>query len=247
MRIAYDSIFFELRGLIEDGTYAYKTLLPSETALVKRYECAHNTVRKALSILASHGYVQPIHGKGVRVIYMPPKDADKKTLSFSTSKVESFEEAATRCGFVPNTDVVLMESIEVDDELARTISFEAGQRLIHMVRVRSYDGTPLSWEDNYFREDLVEGITEKDARGSIHAFIKLAHKAKLVTNRRTVTMERANERDNEFVRLGDSNFMVVTRSNAFDHDGLLGEYSVFRHHPDIFCLQQTVIESRVSR
>lgn len=246
MRIAYDSIFFELKGLIEDGTYAYKTLLPSETALVKRYGCAHNTVRKALSILASHGYVQPIHGKGVRVIYMPPRESDKKTLSFSTSKVESFEEAAARCGFVPHTSVILLEPIDLSEELALSIPFQAGQRLIRMVRVRSYDGTPLSWEDNYFREDLVRGITEKDARGSIHAFIKNTHKAKIVTNKRTVTMERANERDNELVQLGDSNFMVVTRSNAFDHDGLLGEYSVFRHHPDIFCLQQTVIESRVS-
>lgn len=247
MRVAYDSIYFELRKLIEDGTYAYRTLLPSETALVKRYGCAHNTVRKALSILAAHGYVQPIHGKGVRVTYLPPSGSDKKLLSLNPNGIESFNEAAKRCGFAPSTKIVLMESIEVDEALAQNVPFDLGQQLLHVVRIRHYNGKPLSWEDCYVREDLVEGITVEDAQDSIHAYIKSARGAKLVTSQRTIVVEHANKQDNKFLQMGDSDFVASIRINSFDHDGLLGEHRILHHHPDAFLLRQTVIESRVSK
>lgn len=247
MRVAYDSIYFELKGLIEDGTYAYQTLLPSETTLVKHYGCAHNTVRKALSILAAHGYVQPIHGKGVRVIYPPPSGNDKKLLSLNPNGIESFNEAATRCGFAPSTKVVLMESVVVDEALAQSIPFDVDQRLLHAVRVRHYNGRPLSWEDCYVREDLVNGITVKDVQDSIHAYITSTRRGRLVTSLRTITMDRASKQDNELIDMGDSDFVASICINAFDHDGILGEHRILRHHPDAFSLKQTVIESRVSK
>lgn len=246
MRVAYDSIYFELKALIENGTYAYKSLLPSETTLVKRYDCAHNTVRKALSILASHGYVLPIHGKGVRVIYLPTDEKEQKVLSLNPNGIESFNEMATRCGFIPNTKVVLMENLVVNKE-ATNIPFEAGQRLLHVIRVRYYNNKPLSWEDSYIREDLVEGITTESLQDSIHAYIEQVHGTRLVTSKHTITVERANDQDYELIDMGDNDFVVSIQTETFDHDGFLGEHCVMHHHPSAFSLHQTVIESRVSK
>ena len=69
MQVAYDAIYFDITRDIENGKYKYKDFLPSENVLIAQYSCAHNTVRKALAVLASNGYVLPIHGRGVRVIY----------------------------------------------------------------------------------------------------------------------------------------------------------------------------------
>ena len=67
----YNEIYTALREKMEDGTYAFQELLPSENTLVKEFGCSRNTIRRAIGQLASEGYVQSIHGKGVRIIYQP--------------------------------------------------------------------------------------------------------------------------------------------------------------------------------
>ena len=112
MRSAYDGIYFDLKRDIEEGVYAYKDLLPSESVLVKKYDCAHNTVRKALAILSRDGYVQAIHGKGVRVIYTPVARENKPF--YELAGVESFAKTGERHGFTASTKVLLMETISAD-------------------------------------------------------------------------------------------------------------------------------------
>ena len=68
LRSIYHEIYNDLRERIEAGEFSYQEFIPSEAKLVEHYACSHNTVRKALSVLRMHGYVQPIWGKGVLVI-----------------------------------------------------------------------------------------------------------------------------------------------------------------------------------
>lgn len=65
----FENIYRDLKVKILDGTYAYQTFLPTETELTASYACSRNTLRRALSMLSDETYLQPIHGKGVRVIW----------------------------------------------------------------------------------------------------------------------------------------------------------------------------------
>ena len=65
----YEGIYRELRDSIQGGLYAYRDLLPTEKELTTEFSCSRNTLRRALSMLADEAFVQPIHGKGVRVIW----------------------------------------------------------------------------------------------------------------------------------------------------------------------------------
>lgn len=247
MRAAYDGIYFELKRLIEDGTYAYGMLLPSETILIKRFGCAHNTVRKALSILASEGYVQPIHGKGVRIIYKRDfVPAAGQVYIDNSMGIESFAELAQRCGFTPSTTVNQMEYVEVDDNMAQVVPFEVGQRLLHMERVRYYDGKPLSWESNYFRDDIVAGITKAAAKKSVYRFIESTNRGRIVTMRRKITVAPAIDKDYELIAMGDAGFVAVAHTITFDNYGILCEFSEHRLHPSVFMVQQTAQKSRVN-
>ena len=67
----YDVIYRDLKEKIETEVFAYQELLPSEHTLVQTYDCSRNTIRRALSELTADGYVQPMHGKGVRNIFRP--------------------------------------------------------------------------------------------------------------------------------------------------------------------------------
>ena len=67
----YDYIYRDLKEKIESEYYTYQEMLPSEHALILEYDCSRNTVRRALAELTADGYVQPMHGKGVRNIFSP--------------------------------------------------------------------------------------------------------------------------------------------------------------------------------
>ena len=85
----FEQIYKDLKEKIESGDYAYQDLLPSENTMVSIYNCSRNTIRRALSKLTEQGYVQPLHGKGVRVIYQPIDQA-----AFTIGGIESFKESA---------------------------------------------------------------------------------------------------------------------------------------------------------
>ncbi len=86
MRAVYGQIYEDLLAQIESGEYPYQGFIPSEAELCERYQCSHNTARRAVRLLAQEGYVQPINGKGVRVIYLP---ADRE--DFSIGGIETFK------------------------------------------------------------------------------------------------------------------------------------------------------------
>ena len=89
MRAIYYDIYEDLRDRIIAGEYPYQSYIPSENQLVERYQCSHNTLRKAQTVLRLHGFTQPIQGKGVKVIWQRTRRAD-----FVLGEIETFKEAA---------------------------------------------------------------------------------------------------------------------------------------------------------
>ena len=246
MHAAYDAIYFELKRLIEEGVYPYRSFLPSEAALVKHFGCAHNTVRKALGILAADGYLQPVHGKGVRVLYNPPYESNRYPATFCTTRIQSFAETGERQGFVASTKVLCMEPVVVNEEIANLTHFNQGEDLLHIQRIRYYDGVPRSFEKSYYRSDIVEGITKEDAERSLYAYIEKVNGVKLVTCKRLVTIERATELDRELLNLNDVTHVAVVRAIVFDGFGLMCESTETRQHPEVFSLEQVAVQSRTN-
>lgn len=113
MKKIYYEIYGDLREKTMPGVYPYQSYIPSELQLVEEYECSHNTVRKAISVLTLHGFVQPIRGKGVVVIWQP-----RQRTRFELGGIETFQEAAKRCGLEANTRVRLFEHVIATREIA---------------------------------------------------------------------------------------------------------------------------------
>lgn len=63
-REKYMSLMEELKSKILSGEIRPGAKLPSENELAKEYEISRHTVRKALAILATDGYITTEHGKG---------------------------------------------------------------------------------------------------------------------------------------------------------------------------------------
>ena len=77
----YEPIYRAIKEEILNGTYAFGDFLPSENTYTEQFRCTRNTVRRALSILTSEGFLMPQHGKG---IYIKNSEGLKITLDLLT-------------------------------------------------------------------------------------------------------------------------------------------------------------------
>lgn len=230
----FELIYKDLKRKIEEQQYAYQELLPSENTMVSLYECSRNTIRRAVSLLIEQGYVQALHGKGVRVIYQPVDQT-----SFTIGGIESFKESAIRNHKKYHTDVVQFAVITVDAHTSDKTGFPAGEEVYYIQRVRYLEERALILDINIFLKNCIPGLTREIAEKSIYEYIENELEMSIVTSKRRVTVERATEIDEKYLELDDYNCLAVISSQTYNADGVMFEYTQSRHRPDYFCFQDT--------
>lgn len=237
----YESIYHELKRRIEEQIYPAGAFLPSESQLTSLFHCARNTVRRAAAQLAAEGYVQPIHGKGVQVIFRPKDKAE-----FIVGGIESFRESALRNHRVPDTRVVVFEQLQVDPALAERTGFAPGSPVWHIERVRYLDGAPLIRDINYFLCDQVGALTPEIARDSVYRYLEQELGMQITMSKRRITAERASQEDRELLELSRQgfDFVAVISGKVFNSGGVLFEFTQSRHRPDAFYFYDTATRTR---
>ena len=235
----FESIYKDLKQKIENGEYPYQELLPSENTMVDIYSSSRNTIRRAVLELAEQGYVQSLHGKGVRVIYQPVDPAD-----FTLGGIESFKESAERNHRKTSTKVIQFTEITADARVSANTGFAVGSELYYIQRVRYLEDKALILDINMFLKSLVPGLTKKIAEKSIYEYIENELGMAIVTSKRKMTVERATEIDEKYLELNDYNCLAVISGQTFNSDGIMFEFTQSRHRPDYFCFQDTATRKR---
>ena len=67
-KILYQKVAADLKRRILDGDYEVGGLIPSEGELERYYQVSKITIRKAVEVLVSEGYLEKKSGIGTRVI-----------------------------------------------------------------------------------------------------------------------------------------------------------------------------------
>lgn len=142
-------------------------MLPSENTLIQTYSCSRNTLRRAVGLLVTDGYVQTIQGKGVRNIYRPAEQT-----AFTLGEVESFRESAIRNGRKPNTLVLLFTEFRVDKNLALKTGFSENAEIYYIQRLHYLDDQPLILNHNYFLKEAVPDLTREISENSIYNYLE---------------------------------------------------------------------------
>ena len=228
----YDRIYKDLKEKIENEYYAYQQMLPSENTLVQEYSCSRNTVRRALAELAADGYVQSMHGKGVRNIFLPVEQA-----AFTVGGIESFKESAIRNRRRPSTRVLLFTELTADEKIEKKTGFRKGTDLYYIQRLRFLSDIPLILDHNYFLKEATYGLTPEIAQNSVYEYLEGELGLTITTSKRTLTVERVTQVDEMYIDLNDYNCMAVITSQTFNDNGIQFEYTQSRHRPDFFRFQ----------
>lgn len=225
----YEHIYEDLKNKIENQEYA--TLLPSENELTKIYNCSRNTLRRAISKLTSIGYTQPIHGRGVHIIYTPTQ---LKQHFPSMSSLDGLCQLASEQGFEVSNNVITFTELIIDKHLSEKSGFEEGTEAFFIQRLRSVNGIAKMIDNTLLRKSLVPNLNEDALKGSLFRFIEDEAGMTIQTVKRCVTIERVTPFDEKYLCLDGYNCLAVITSHVYNADGIQFEFTISRNRPDIF-------------
>lgn len=234
----YEWIYKDLKEKIENGSYVFQELLPSENLLIQFYDCSRNTVRRAIGRLVTDGYVQTIQGKGVRNIYRPVEQA-----AFTLGEIESFQESARRNHQTAKTKVLLFTEITADASFSQRTGFPEGAELFYLQRLHYLDNKALILNHNYFLKSQVPGLTREIAEHSIYDYLENTLHMTIVNSRRVMTVEHITQIDEKYLELNaeDYNCLAVVTSYTYNSSGIMFEFTQSHHRPDYFRFQDNAV------
>lgn len=233
----YEEIFQDLKDKIETRKYQYGTLLPSENELTKTYHCSRNTLRRAVAKLTAIGYTQPIHGKGVHIIYNQTRFPQS---FFDFNSIKGLGQAAREHGFTVTNKILNFTELTVNKQLSEKSGFEENTDVYFIQRLRSVDGIAKMIDTTLLCKKQFPDLAPESLSDSLFDYIEKEAGMTIQTVKRCVTMERTTPLDEKYLCLDGYNCLAVITSYVYNSEGIQFEYTESRNRPDLFAFSTVV-------
>ena len=141
--------------------------LPSENKLSEMLGISRLTLREAVNALKNEGVVYSVQGKGTFVACNTDQIAD--TLNNNLSVTEMIESS----GYEAGVKFFKKELVRAEAEIAERLGVNEGANLIMCARIRTADGKPVVYSEDYLAPRLVEEfLAVTDENVSLYKFIE---------------------------------------------------------------------------
>ena len=215
----YDQIKDDLLAKIKDGTYPEGQTIPSEVELADMYGVSRPTIRQALQILVSDGYLEKRRRRGT--VVTSPKVSQSFTMSIS-----SFEDAMRLAGRMPKTNVLVFKREHAGAEVARRLELAPGQEVYKLVRLRYADDLPNVFVESYIPCNRYPGLDAYDFNvASLYAAMDSCG-SPVMTARRRLEVIRADGTTSALLDVEVGDPLLLFHTVARDASGAAVEYSV---------------------
>jgi len=138
---------------IHSGDYKAGNRLPSERELSVAYKVSRITARQAIDLLFEDGMIFREQGRGTFVA--EPRMRHLQGLT-------SFTEDMQARGFTPRSRVLTQEVLQADEELQISLRVPAGQRVLHLIRLRMADEKPIALQASYISLTLCPSLENEN-------------------------------------------------------------------------------------
>ncbi len=148
--------------------------IPSERKLCEKFNVSRITIRRAIDEAVKEGYLYNQHGRGTFV-------AKKEPVKFgqSMNEVLRLEDLLKTYSVDGKSELVSIEWLPADMELASILSVEVGEVLCYMKLIGYSNNEPIVIYKSYFPEnignDLVQIAREMESNSILFSSIDLYH------------------------------------------------------------------------
>lgn len=157
----------KLMSFIKENNYKIGDKLPPASWLAENLKVSRLTLREAIGELRNMGLIRPIQGKGTFVM------ADISLIKDSLNSNIGITDMIRSGGYMPGTKYFKKELGTADRELALQLDINEGDTVVVCTRVRTADGTPAVYSEDYLAPHIVPGfLAITDENTSIFKFIE---------------------------------------------------------------------------
>jgi GntR family transcriptional regulator, frlABCD operon transcriptional regulator len=222
---------------IVSGKYKHGERLPSELALAERYGISRITVRRALSELASDGYLSSQQGRGTFVNYLAGENRLVSFGSFSDGSSEGSPQKSSR--------VLAKENVRAEGSIASNLQVPEGTPLLRLHRLMSENGRPYSIDTAYFVESRFPDLYGLVKDGvSTFALMKSRYGVAFAKAVKTLGVIRAGVEESRLLECVPGDPLFSISKVIYDEGGTAFHYSHYLIHGDR-CVYTLVVTSEV--
>lgn len=222
MKTKYETVINILEREILDGKYNITRKLPTEEELIERLNVSKNTVRKAIDILVSKGYIYRVQGSGIflrdfcRDGCMDIREMNGLTNTYSKNKLES--------------KVLKLELIDADEELSSKMKCDIGTKIYYVKRLRHLDGVAIEIEESYYNKEIIPYLNEEICSKSIFNYITNDLKLKIGFADRVISCEKLSESEAKLLNLNKDDPTLVVNNTVFLSSGIIFDVSLEKYN-----------------
>ncbi|MFF1571280.1 GntR family transcriptional regulator [Leifsonia sp. NPDC058292] len=228
----YFQVATRLEKAIQTDVLPPGARLENEISLGQRLGLSRPTIRRAIQELVDKGLLVRRRGIGTQVVH------GKVTRNV---ELTSLFEDLSRSGQTPQTRVISHEVRPAGPDDASHLSIEAGEPVLHLVRVRSADGVPLAVLENTLPSAFTD-ITAADLeeRGLYQLLRERGVTIRIATQR--IGARSATARDSDLLELEPAAALLTMSRTAFDTTGSAVEYGEHCYRPDLYAFEITLVD-----
>lgn len=224
----YEKVYYDIKEQIKNGNLKPGDFLKKEDDLALDYDFSKLTVRKALSILESEGYIQKVKGK--KSIILEKKDLE----TISLTSIQTAQEINKIQNINLKTDLISLYIVQGVKELMKKFQVSENADFYKVVRTTSLNGEILNYSTSFFDRRIVPFLNENIAKKSIYEYLEKELKLKISYSRREIKFRKITPEEQKYFKLKDINMVVVLETHAYLSNGTLFQYETIIHHPEKF-------------
>ena len=162
---AYHTVYRAIKKQIREKKYPVGSLLPTEGELEQEFSVSRTTIRRAIGLLASDGYIKVTQGRGTEVL-------DRSTFQ-NLNHISSITESLTTKGYVVTSREMDIRRVRVTGQTAKMLQLDEGDEAYLVQRLQYADDIPIALMTNYLRVEQVPGLERFSGQFSgLYAFLE---------------------------------------------------------------------------
>lgn len=229
-------LYFQLAQIIElaiaDGRLPAGSRLENEVALGSRLGLSRPTVRRAIQELVDKGLLVRRRGVGTQVVHGHVSRGLELT---------SLYDDLRRSGQKPSTVVLVMESVGASPIVAAHLAVAEGSPVVHLRRLRSADGVPVSILENWLPPDVADLAEEDVADHGLYQVLRSRGVTMRVAKQR-IAARKATPEEADQLGLERGGALLTMERTAFDSSGRAVEFGNHCYRPDVYSFEITLVE-----
>nr|WP_246629328.1 GntR family transcriptional regulator [Mesobacillus maritimus] len=229
--VKYQQISKEMRQRLVDGYYSSNQPIPDEVTLAKQFDCSRMTMKKALDILVTEGFLYRKRGHGTFIVKSAIQSNKLNVVSNDTLGLSNLLKGQ---GKRPTSKILNFEVKFPTEEIASHLSIDLDTPVYDITRLRCVDGEPYVIEHTYMPTTLIPGINEKVLLSSIYSHISDNLGLKVAGSHRKIRASKAELLDQNYLDCQPDDPILEVEQAGYLNNGLPFEYAFARHRYDKF-------------